>query len=262
MLFDNIFSFASKGATSGEDIDPTLSDKIPGTEPSAKVVREVSPEASAVLGFISTLTGAIQQNASTQNTYANNPGSTAQAASSVMKESSRSLDDMVEKTGTQPFPPGRPNIYGINAGGSVVVPFRFSADKYASGGTSIATGNLIKTSGIVNAAPQEVYQSVRAGDFTYTLPYLVPDRPYLVRLHFVEFYWAAKGLRLADVLINSQQVLSRFDAFEAAGGKDIACIKEYTASADSRGQITIQFKTVKDLAKVCGIEILEGENRL
>lgn len=92
MLFDNIFSFASEGAKSGEDIDPKLSGKIPGAEPDAKIVREVSPEASAVLGFINTLTGAIQQNANAQKTYANDPGSTAQAASSVMKKSRESLE--------------------------------------------------------------------------------------------------------------------------------------------------------------------------
>jgi len=263
MLFDNIFSFARAEAKPSEDIDATLSDKIPGAEPSAKVVREVSPEASAVLGFIGTLTGAIQQNASTQQTYANQPGSTAQAASSVMKESSKSLDDIVEKTGERPFPPGRPNIYGINAGGinlkgeKVVVPFRFEADKYAQGGMNYANANSIRTNDIINAAPQEIYQSVRGGDFTYALPYLVPNKPYLVRLHFVEAFWTAKGQRLADVVLNNQQVLSNFDIFEAAGGKDIACVKEFTASTDSRGQITIQFKSVKDLAAVCGIEILD-----
>jgi hypothetical protein len=256
MLFDNIFSFASKGAKSGEGIDPDLSDKIPGASPAAKIVREVSPEASAVLDFISTLSGAIQQNASTQKTYANEPGSTAQAASSVMKESRDSLDDIVEKTSERPFPPGRPNIYGLNAGGSNVIPFRFEADKYASGGWSATTANSIKTSDSINAAPQEIYQSVRAGNFTYILPYLVPGKLYLVRFHFVEFWWSGKDLRVADVAINSQQVLSGFDIFEAAGGSNIACVKEFTTSADSGGQITIQFKSVKDNATVCGIEIL------
>lgn len=257
MLFDNIFSFAGNGAKSGEDLDPTLSDKIPGAESSAKIVREVSPEASAVLGFISTLTGAIQQNASTQKTYANDPGSTAQAASSVMKESSNSLDEMVAKTSGRPFPPGRPNICGINAGGSIVIPFRFEADKYASGGASAATVNSIKTDTITNAAPQEVYQSVRFGSFMYQLPYLIPNNPYLVRFHFSESWWYAKGVRVADVTINNQKVLSNFDIFEAAGGSNIAYVKEFTTSADSRGQITIQFKSIKDNALVCGIEILE-----
>lgn len=257
MLFDNIFSFASKGAKSSEDIDSTLSDKIPGAEPSAKIVREVSPEASAVLGFIGTLTGAIQQNASTQQTYANHPGSTAQAASSVMKESSGSLHDMVEKTGEQPFPPGRPNLYGINAGVSKVIPFRFEADKYVSGGSSVVTANGIKTSDILNAAPEELYQSVRAGNFTYTFPYLVPNKSYLVRFHFAECWHVGKDERVANVVLNKQYVLSQFDIFEAAGGSNIACVKEFTTSADSGGQITVQFQSVKDTAIVCGIEILQ-----
>jgi len=257
MLFDNIFSFASEGATSSEDINPTLFEKIPGVNPSAKVVREVSPEASAVLDFISTLTRTTQQNASTQKTYANDPGSSAQAASSVMKESSRSLDDMLEKTSTRPFPPGRPNIYGINAGGSNAVPFSFSADQYASGGTSVTTGVDTKASGILNAAPQELYKTVRYGEFTYRLPYLVPNKSYLVRLHFAEYYFWLQDQRLMDIMINNQQVLSRFDIFKEAGGPKIACVKDFPTPADSYGLITLQFKPVQDQAIVSGIEILD-----
>ncbi|HEY0757373.1 MAG TPA: malectin domain-containing carbohydrate-binding protein [Ktedonobacteraceae bacterium] len=256
MLFDNIFSFASEGAKSGADIAPKLSDKIPGTGPSAKIVREESPEALAVLGFINTLTRATQQNASTQKTYANDPGSTAQAASSVMKESSGSLDDILEKTNRQPFP-SSPNIYGINAGGSKPVPFRFEADKYAQGGGPFLYSNSIRTNGIINAAPQELYRNVRFGNFSYAFPYLVPNKPYLVRLHFAECTWSGKDQRLANIVINNQQVLSNFDIFEAAGGSNIACVKEFTTSADGRGQITIQFKSVKDNAIVSGIEILD-----
>jgi len=258
MLFDNIFSFASEGAKSSEDINPKLFEKIPGADPSVKVVREVSPEASAVLDFIGTLTKATRQNASTQKMYANDPGSTAQAASSVMKESSSSLDDILEKTSKRPFPPGRPNIYGINAGGKNAVPFSFSADQYASGGGSLAAADDIKASGITNAAPQEIYQTIRHGEFTYRLPYLVPNKPYLVRLHFAEYFFGAQDQRLIDIIINNQQVLSSFDIFQAAGGHKIACVKDFPTSADSHGLITLQFKPVKDYAIVSGIEILEA----
>ncbi|HEU5378956.1 MAG TPA: hypothetical protein VFV38_26320 [Ktedonobacteraceae bacterium] len=48
-----------------------------------------------------------------------------------------------------------------------------------------------------------------------------------------------------------------FAIFEAAGGNNIVCGKEFPTSADSRGQITFQCKAVKDLAKVCGIELLD-----
>jgi hypothetical protein len=100
MLFDNIFSFANEGAKSCEDISQNLSNKIPGASPSAKIVREESPEVQAVLDFISNLTGATQQTASKQNAYANDPGATSQAASSAMKKSSESLQfaDLIKET--------------------------------------------------------------------------------------------------------------------------------------------------------------------
>jgi FKBP-type peptidyl-prolyl cis-trans isomerase len=91
MLFDNIFSFASEGAKSCEGIGQSLSNEIPGASPSAKIVREESPEALAVLGFISTLTKATQQATNKQNADANDPGSTSKAASSVVEKASESL---------------------------------------------------------------------------------------------------------------------------------------------------------------------------
>jgi hypothetical protein len=91
MLFDNIFSFASQGATSGEDIGQRLSNEIPGNSSTAKIVREESPEALAVLGFIGALSRVTLQAASTQNADANDPGTTSQAASSVMEKSHETL---------------------------------------------------------------------------------------------------------------------------------------------------------------------------
>jgi hypothetical protein len=91
MLFDNIFSFASERAKSGEDIGKSLSDKIPASS-TTKTVREESPEARTVLDFISNLAKATQQAASKQNADANDPGATSQAASSVMKKSSETLE--------------------------------------------------------------------------------------------------------------------------------------------------------------------------
>jgi hypothetical protein len=100
MIFDNIFSSAGKGAKSGEDTGQSLSSGIPGASPTAKRVREESPEALNVLGFISALTKTFQQAASEQNAYANDPESTSKAASSVMEKSSESLkrDDDLKKS--------------------------------------------------------------------------------------------------------------------------------------------------------------------
>src|SRR5207244_2070215 len=104
--------------------------------------------------------------------------------------------------------------------------------------------------------PQVVYNSERYGNFTYTIPNLMAGAAYTVRLHFGEIYWSSPGSRVFNVSINGTQVLANFDIFAAAGGKDIALIKEFATNADSAGKIAIQFSSVKDNAKLSGIEIL------
>ena len=88
------------------------------------------------------------------------------------------------------------------------------------------------------------------------MPNLTPGATYAVRLHFAEIYWSAAGQRVFNVAINGSPVLSNFDIFATAGGKDIAVVTQFPAAADSSGKITIRFTTVTDNAKVSGIEVL------
>src|SRR5262249_47480466 len=103
---------------------------------------------------------------------------------------------------------------------------------------------------------QAVYDSERYGNFSYTIPNLLPGGSYTVRLHFAEIYWTSTGSRIFNVSINGTQVLTNFDIYAAAGGKDIAIVEPFTTLANSSGQIVIQFTTVKDNAKVSGIEVI------
>jgi len=41
---------------------------------------------------------------------------------------------------------------------------------------------------VTDPAPQAVYQTVRYGNFTYTIPNLTPGGTYRVRLHFAELF--------------------------------------------------------------------------
>ena len=143
--------------------------------------------------------------------------------------------------------------YAINAGGASAG--SFAADGYYSGGTPYSTTASINTSGVSNPAPQAVYQTERYGNFTYTLPNLIPGAQYTVRLHFAEIYWTSSGQRLFNVAINGQQVLSNFDIYASAGGANKALVEQFTATADANGQLAIQFSTVRDNAKVSGIEV-------
>jgi beta-galactosidase len=131
----------------------------------------------------------------------------------------------------------------------------FAADEYFNGGTASGTSAAINTSGVTNPAPPSVYQNQRFGNFTYTLPALTPGASYSVRLHFDEFYWTQAGQRVFNVSINGTQVLTNFDIFAAAGGRAIAVIEQFAATANAQGQIVLQFVSVKDNAEINGIEV-------
>jgi hypothetical protein len=141
----------------------------------------------------------------------------------------------------------------VNPGGGAAGTFR--ADSGFSGGSTASTTAVINTSLVSNAAPQSVYQTVRYGNFTYTLGGLVPGASYTVRLDFAESWWSAAGQRVFNVGINGTQVLTNFDILAAAGGPNRAIARYFQAVANSAGQISITFTSVVDNAMVNGIEI-------
>ena len=145
-------------------------------------------------------------------------------------------------------------VYRINCGGSAASPY--TADQYYSGGTAHTVTNTITISGITNPAPAAVYQSERYGASTYTLPSLTAGSQYTVRLHFAELYWTATGKRKFNVVINGTTVLSSFDIYAAAGAQYKAVLREFTTTANSSGQIVINFQNVTDNASIEGIEVI------
>ena len=145
-------------------------------------------------------------------------------------------------------------VYQIDSGGGASG--TFSADTFFSGGSAYGVTQPINTSGVTNAAPMAVYQSVRYGNFSYHLPALTPGSSYTVRLHFAETYFTTAGSRRFNVAINGTAVLSNFDIVAAAGSANKALLQEFTAVADSTGTIHITFTNVLDNAMVNGIEIV------
>ena len=143
----------------------------------------------------------------------------------------------------------------INSGGKAAG--TFAADQNFSGGNTYTTTSAITTTGVTNPASQAVYQSERYGNFTYTIANLAAGASYTVRLHFAEIWWSSAGQRVFNVSINGTQVLSKFDIYAAAGGKFIAIVQEFAATA-ANGQIVISYTTVKDNAKSSGIEIISA----
>ncbi len=144
--------------------------------------------------------------------------------------------------------------YALNGGGGWFLGDQF----FSAGGGAASNAASVDTSGVINPAPQAVYQSERVGVFTYTIPYLIPARKYTVRLHFNEFVFSQPGQRIFNVSINGTPVLSDFDIVAQAGGRNKAIVEEFKVTASSDGQITIQFGPARvDLAKVSGIEVIE-----
>jgi fibronectin type 3 domain-containing protein len=131
----------------------------------------------------------------------------------------------------------------------------FAADEDFTGGGTAVTANTITVAGVTNAAPMAVYQSERAGTFTYTIPGLVAGSQHTVLLHFAEFYFTATNQRVFNVAINGTTVLSNFDIYALAGANK-ALVEQFTATANSSGQIVISYTNgTKDQPKSSGMEV-------
>src|SRR5262249_40402716 len=98
----------------------------------------------------------------------------------------------------------------------------------------------------------------RWGDYTYTLGGLGAGRTHTIRLHFAEYIYTTAGARVFNVAINGTRVLSSFDIFAAAGGSNRAVIREFPATADAGGVITVAFSSLVDHAIIQGIEAFLG----
>jgi hypothetical protein len=145
-------------------------------------------------------------------------------------------------------------LTAINCGGAGTG--NYIADAGFVGGTTYSTANAIDTNLVANPAPQSVYQTERYGNFTYTVSGLTANAAYKVRLQEAEIYWTAAGLRTFNVKINGVQVMTNYDIFAATGAQYKAIALTFNTTADASGAIAIQFITIKDNAKVDGIEIL------
>jgi hypothetical protein len=152
---------------------------------------------------------------------------------------------------TQPPPP--PNGVQINSGGPAVSPF--VADEFFAAGATASVTHAIDLTGVTSPAPMAVYQSNRYGNFTYTITGFTANSSHTVRLDFAEEYWTAAGSRIFNVVLNGTQVLTSFDILGTAGAEYKAVDEQFTTTANSSGQIVIQFVTVKDNAQINGIEI-------
>ncbi|HLJ29777.1 MAG TPA: glycosyl hydrolase [Candidatus Angelobacter sp.] len=130
----------------------------------------------------------------------------------------------------------------INAGGGASG--TFVADAGFSGGSAVSTTAAIDV-GLIPAPvpPQAVYQTGRSGVSTYTIGGLTAGSSHQVQLHFAEIVFTAARQRAFNIVINGTTVLSNFDIVANAGVPNKAIEENFAATANSSGQIVIQFTT-------------------
>ncbi len=143
----------------------------------------------------------------------------------------------------------------INAGAGEVG--NFVSDRDYSGGNTSTTFSSIDTSLISSPAPpQAVFQSERWGASTYTVGGFVPGTTHAVTLYFAEIYWPSPGQRQFNVSINSNPVLTNFDIVASTGAKNKAIQQQFSATANSNGQIVITLSVgAADQPKISGIVV-------
>jgi hypothetical protein len=152
----------------------------------------------------------------------------------------------------------------INCGGPASEPFTFSptpyngyvADYGSRRGNMQTVADAIDV-GTPNSAPALIYQSSRVGTSAYSLA--VPSgQHYLVRLHFAETTFDHAGARRFNAAVNGAPVLTDYDIFAEAGGKDKAVIKSFPGILpDASGRITIALTPgMADQPAISGIQIL------
>jgi len=145
----------------------------------------------------------------------------------------------------------------INCGGPAVFPF--VADEYFVGGTTASTSSVIDTSSVADPAPESVYQTQRTGPTTYTIPNLIPNAAYTVRLHFAEDTFNSAGSREFDLALNGIQALNNYDIYASAGNSLKAVVYDLAAVANSSGQIILAFTDgAVSVPAICAIEVENG----
>jgi beta-galactosidase len=143
----------------------------------------------------------------------------------------------------------------ISCGGGAASPFVADTD-FGSGATSNTT-HAINTSNWLTSPvpPQSVLQKNRHGQMTYRMGGFAPGSSRSVTLYFVEHYWTGAGKRVFNVSINGNEVLTDFDIYADAGGQYIAVQHTFTTTANSSGQVVVQFVSGVDNPMVNGIVV-------
>ncbi|XP_019422125.1 PREDICTED: kinesin-like protein KIN-14R isoform X2 [Lupinus angustifolius] len=184
---------------------------------------------------------------------------------SVMEDSDESLlDSMVCDSSSRLIPTGftRPdNADGeyfmfVNAGGEAFNDadggLTFLSDTFFDGGNVFRTDEQIVGAGDYPF----IYQSARLGTFCYRFDNIPPGN-YVIDLHFVEIINTngPKGMRVFNVYIQEEKVLSELDIFAVAGANKPLQLTDSRVRVKDDEVILIRFESINGSPLVSGIGI-------
>ncbi|KAJ4781535.1 Kinesin-like protein [Rhynchospora pubera] len=107
-----------------------------------------------------------------------------------------------------------------------------------------------------DAGIEGLYCSARVGNFSYNFGQL-EEGDYLVDLHFAEivFTEGPPGMRVFDVFIQEEKVVSGLDVYEKVGGNKPLVLPNLKASVKGKEGLSIRFEGLVGKPIVCGISV-------
>lgn len=148
----------------------------------------------------------------------------------------------------------------VNAGGAKYTDggVVWAADRAYSAGswgyTGVATGTLTVSALISGTSAAPLYQTERNSMSAYQ--FTVANGVYRVTLKFAENSYNRAGKRVFNVKLETTRVLSSFDIWVAAGGRNAAVDRSFTTVVSDK-LLTITFAPITGKAKVSAIEVLQ-----
>ncbi|XP_068656852.1 kinesin-like protein KIN-14R isoform X2 [Aristolochia californica] len=142
----------------------------------------------------------------------------------------------------------------VNSGGEALKglhsPANFKGDFGFHGGEVLKTDEAVTCGGDYPS----IYQSARFGNFSYTFKNLSPGE-YFVDLHFAEIINTngPRGMRVFDVYIQEQKVLSEFDIYGVVGANKPLQLVDARVSILENQEMMIRFEGIRGSPVVCGI---------
>ncbi|XP_031112655.1 kinesin-like protein KIN-14Q [Ipomoea triloba] len=143
----------------------------------------------------------------------------------------------------------------INVGSTDCINFQgdtqFSKDKFFTGGDTIRTDAIVGDGGASG-----LYQSARFGNFLYNFE-IMDAGCYLVDLHFAEIVLTngPPGMRVFDVYIQEQKVISSLDIYACVGANKPLVISDLEAHVNGEEGLCIRFEGIIGLPIVSGISV-------